>query len=222
MRLDYWAAMLTARGITRLLCRINAESLNSIPQQGPLILVCNHINAIELPVVFPRLHPRTVTGFAKSETWDNPILGPMFDIWDVIPIHRGQPDITALKQGLKVLKKGQILAITPEGTRSGDGRLQQGHPGVVMLALHSGAPLLPLVYYGNEAFFQNLRRLRRTDFQIKVGKPFQVQVPGKVTNEIRRQITDEIMFQMARLLPPQNRGYYSDLSTASIDYLQLN
>ena len=222
MRLDYWAAMLTARGLTRLLCRIDGESLNSIPQQGPLILVCNHINAIELPIVFPRLHPRPVTGFAKSETWENPILGPLFDIWDVIPIQRGQVDITALRQGLKVLDDGKILAITPEGTRSGDGRLQQGHPGVVMLALHSGAPILPLVYYGSETFYRNVRRLRKTDFRIRVGKPFQIETPRKVTTELRRKITDEIMYQMALLLPPQNRGYYSDLSGASSEFLRLN
>ena len=222
MRLDYWAAMLTARGLTRLLCRIDGESLNSIPQQGPLILVCNHINAIELGVVFPRLHPRPVTGFAKSETWDNPILGPIFNIWEIIPIHRGQPDITALRQGLKVLEDGNILVITPEGTRSGDGRLQQGHPGVAMLALHSGAPIMPMVYYGNEAFSQNVRRLRRTDFSVRVGKPFQVVTQGKATTQMRRQITDEIMYQMALLLPPQNRGYYSDLSGASSEFLRLN
>ena len=213
--------MLTARGLTRLLCRIDDRSLQSIPQKGPLILVCNHINAIELPVVFPRLHPRTVTGFAKSETWDNPILGPLFNIWDVIPIHRGQPDITALRQGLKVLEGGDILAITPEGTRSGDGRLQQGHPGVVTLALHSGAPLLPLVYYGGESFQRNVRRLRRTDFHIRVGKSFRLETPKKVTSEVRRKITDEIMFQMALLLPPQNRGFYSELSAASSDFLRL-
>jgi len=214
--------MLTARGLTRLLCRIDAESLKSVPQRGPLILVCNHINAIEVPVVFPRLHPRTVTGFAKSETWDNPILGPMFDIWNVIPIHRGQADITALRHGLKVLEEGNILAITPEGTRSGDGRLQRGHPGMVMLALHSGAPLLPLVYYGNEEFFQNMRHLRRTDFNIRVGKPFHIAAPGKITTELRRQITDEIMFQMAMLLPDQNRGYYSDLDLATNEFLRIN
>jgi 1-acyl-sn-glycerol-3-phosphate acyltransferase len=214
--------MLTARGLTRLLCRIDDRPLNSIPMQGPLILVCNHINAIEVPVVFPRLHPRSVTGFAKSETWDNRILGPIFDLWDVIPIHRGQADIAALKQGLKMLAEGRILVIAPEGTRSGDGRLQQGHPGVVTLALRSGAPVLPMVYYGNEDFFQNMRQLRRTDFRIRVGTQFRVEAQGKITTSIRRQITDEIMYQMALLLPPQHRGYYSDLSAASNQYLRMN
>lgn len=222
MKLEYWAAMLTARGLTRLLCRIDGESINSIPQQGPLILVCNHINAIELGVVFPRLHPRSVTGFAKSETWDNPILGPIFNIWEIIPIQRGQADLTALRQGLKVLETGNILVITPEGTRSGDGRLKQGHPGVAMLALHSGAPIMPMVYYGNESFYRNVRRLRRTDISIRVGKSFRVETPGGASTEVRRQITDEIMYQMAMLLPPQNRGFYSDLSRASSEYLRLN
>ena len=189
--------------------------------QGPLILVCNHINAIELAVVFPRLHPREFTGFAKSETWDNPILGPLFDIWDIIPIQRGQPDITALRQGLKALEDGKILAITPEGTRSGDGRLKRGNPGVATLALHSGAPLLPLVYYGNEQFYGNLRHLRRTDFHIRVGQPFYIETPGRVTADMRRQITDEIMFQMAMLLPRQNRGYYQEIQAASTDYVRL-
>lgn len=221
MRLDYWAAMLTARGLTRLLCRIDDQPLRSIPMQGPLILVCNHINAIELAVVFPRLHPREFTGFAKSETWDNPILGPLFDIWDIIPIQRGQPDITALRQGLKALEDGKILAITPEGTRSGDGRLKRGNPGVATLALHSGAPLLPLVYYGNEQFYGNLRHLRRTDFHIRVGQPFCIETPGRVTADMRRQITDEIMFQMAMLLPRQNRGYYQEIQAASTDYVRL-
>ena len=221
MRLDYWAAMLTARGLTRLLCKIDDQPLRSIPMQGPLILVCNHINAIELAVVFPRLHPREFTGFAKSETWDNPILGPLFDIWDIIPIQRGQPDITALRQGLKALEDGKILAITPEGTRSGDGRLKRGNPGVATLALHSGAPLLPLVYYGNEQFYGNLRQLRRTDFRIRVGQPFRIETPGRLTADIRRQITDEIMYQMAMLLPQQNRGYYQDLRAASAEFVRL-
>jgi len=223
LNLDYWVAMYTARGLTSLLCRIDDRSLKQVPLQGPLIVVCNHVNALELPVVFPRLHPRLITGFAKSETWDNPILGPLFNIWDVIPIQRGQPDITALRHGLRVLDQGKILAITPEGTRSGNGRMQQGHPGIVTLGLHSGAPILPLVYYGGESFYRNIRRLRRTDFRVRVGQPFRIASPrGRINAEMRRKITDEIMFQMAILLPPEYRGVYSDLSAASSEFLLLD
>jgi 1-acyl-sn-glycerol-3-phosphate acyltransferase len=221
LKIDYWAAMLTARSLTRLLCRVDAQALHSIPQQGPLILVCNHINALEVPVVFPRLHPRPISGFAKSETWENPILGSIFNIWEVIPIQRGHPDINALRRGLRLLEGGKILVITPEGTRSGDGRLKQGHPGVVTLALHSGSPILPLVYFGGEALRSNLRRLRRTDFKVRVGTPFRIEPPAKITGEVRRKITDEIMFQLAVLLPAQYRGYYQDLNAASDEFLCL-
>jgi 1-acyl-sn-glycerol-3-phosphate acyltransferase len=213
--------MLTARGLTRLLCRVDAKSLHSVPQKGPLILVCNHISDIEVPVVFPRLHPRPITGFAKSETWDNPILGSIFNIWEVIPIQRGHPDINALRRGLQVLERGKILVITPEGTRSRNGCLRRGHPGVVTLALHSGAPILPMVYFGGEALQSNLRRLRRTDFKVRVGRSFRIDAPAKLTREVRRKITDEIMFQLAVLLPPRYRGYYQDLSAASGEFLRL-
>ena len=79
--------------------------------------------------------------------------------------------------------------------------------------------LLPVVYYGSEHYRDNLRRLRRTDFHIIVGRPFYVDAGGaRVTRQVRRQILDEIMYQMAALLPPAYRGVYSDLDAAT-EYL---
>ena len=212
----------TFNRITSLLCRINTDQLTSVPVKGPLIVVANHVNFLEVPVLITRLGSRSVTGFAKIETWDNPILGYIFDLWEVIPIRRGTADVTALREGLQALSKGKILAIAPEGTRSGHGRLQRGHPGVVLLALRSGAPLLPLVYFGGEEFWDNLRRLRRTNFDIVVGKPFYLHAEGiKVTQAVRQQMTDEIMWQLAALLPATYRGHYANLSEATEDYLRF-
>jgi 1-acyl-sn-glycerol-3-phosphate acyltransferase len=119
------------------------------------------------------------------------------------------------------LEEGLILGLAPEGTRSGDGRLQQGKPGTVLLALRSGAPLLPVVHHGGELFWRNLARLRRTEFHIVVGQPFHLEAEGvKVTRQVRRQMIDEIMFQMAALLPPGNRGVYSDLDGATEIYIR--
>jgi 1-acyl-sn-glycerol-3-phosphate acyltransferase len=113
-----------------------------------------------------------------------------------------------------------IVIISPEGTRSGHGRLQKAHLGVVLLALHSGAPLLPVVFYGGERYRDNLRRLRRTDFHIVAGKPFYLDAGGvKVTRQVRRQMIDEVMCQMSALLPPAYRGVYSDLDAATGTYL---
>jgi 1-acyl-sn-glycerol-3-phosphate acyltransferase len=210
------------KGITRLLCRVDDQQVALIPRQGPLILVANHINFLEVPLVYTHLQPRPVTGFAKAETWENPALRPLFNLWNAIPLHRGEPDVDALRAALKVLEAGGLLAITPEGTRSGDGRLKRGHPGVVMLAQMSGAPLLPMAYYGGEQFHHNIRRLRRTDFTICVGRQFSLKFSGaKITRQVRRQMTDEIMYQLAALLPPSYRGVYSDLETATREYIEL-
>jgi 1-acyl-sn-glycerol-3-phosphate acyltransferase len=208
--------------ITFIICRIDAAQLSKIPAQGPLILAMNHINFMDVPVFYTQLEPRLITGFAKAESWDDPLLGWLFRLYGGIPIRRGSADLTALRAGLKALKAGQILAVAPEGTRSGDGRLQRGNAGVVFVALRSGAPLLPVVYYGAENYLSNLKRLRRTDFHIVVGQPFYLQTEGiKVTSDVRRQLVDEIMWQMAALLPPYYRGEYANLSAATETYLRF-
>lgn len=209
------------RGLTTLMCRVDDAQLARVPAQGPLIIVANHINFVETPIVYTRLLPRPLTGFVKSENWDNPALRFLFELWGAIPLRRGEPDRTAFRQAIAALEQGKILAIAPEGTRSGHGRLQRGKAGVVMLALASGAPLLPLVYFGGENLWPNLRRLRRTDFHIVVGQPFQLRADGRVSREVRQQMIDEIMYQLAALLPPYNRGHYADLAAATETYLRF-
>ncbi len=197
-------------GLVRLLCAVDGEQVAKVPMCGPLILVANHVNFLEVPVLHCRLRPRAVLGLAKVESWDNPLLGWLFDRWGGIPIRRGEPDVGALRRALAVLGDGGILAVAPEGTRSRHGRLQRGHPGVVTIAWKSGAPLLPLVFYGGEAIGRNVRRLRRTPFHIVVGEPFRVDAGSeRVTQDLRQRIADEIMLQLASLLPPAYRGVYA-------------
>jgi 1-acyl-sn-glycerol-3-phosphate acyltransferase len=222
MTLTHRLVIATLKGLTSLLCRIDDEQLSRVPQRGPLILVANHVNILEIPIVYTRLQPRPVTGFAAAYRWNALWTRWLLNVCGAIPLHRGEADIAALRKALELLKAGYIFAIAPEGTRSGHGRLQRAHPGVVILALRSGAPLLPVVYYGAEHFRENLRRLRRTDFHIVVGEPFYVDAGRvKVTRQVRRQIVDEIMYQMAALLPPAYRGVYSDLDAATEKYLSF-
>jgi 1-acyl-sn-glycerol-3-phosphate acyltransferase len=222
MTLTHRFVFSTMKGLTRFLCRVDDAQLARVPDRGPLIIVANHVNFLEVPLIYTHLQPRLLSGFAKVEAWDNPFTGALFDMVEAIPLYRGEADVTALRQALRALEAGRILALAPEGTRSGHGRLQRGHTGVVFLALRSGAPLLPLVYYGGELFWSNLARLRRTDFHIVVGQPFYLEAGGvKVTREMRQQMTDEIMYQMAALLPPAYRGVYSDLVAATEAYLRF-
>ena len=121
-----------------------------------------------------------------------------------------------------MLQKGYIIAIAPEGTRSHDGKMQRAHSGAVIIGLRSGVPFLPIAHYGGEKLTDNLRRLRRTDFHIAVGRPFYLDAgETKVTRAVRQQMIDEVMYQIATLLPPAYRGHYSDLSAATTRYLNF-
>jgi 1-acyl-sn-glycerol-3-phosphate acyltransferase len=185
-------------------------------------VISNHVGLVEIPLLYIHLQPRRLTGFVAAVRWQKRWLGRLLDLFEAIPLHRGEADITALRQGLERLEAGHIVVILPEGTRSRDGRLQQSHPGVVFLALQSGAPVLPVVHYGSERLLDNLRRGRRTDFRLLVGRPFRFASRGtRVTRQVRQQMLDEAMYQMAALLPPEYRGAYADLEKATQAYLDF-
>ena len=142
----------TEGALITVLCRVDGDQVSKVPATGPLILVTNHVSFLEIPVLHSRLRPRRVLGLAKAEAWKNPLVGWLFDLWGAIPVRRGEADLAALRKCLDVLREGAILVIAPEGTRSRHGRLQRGHSGVVTLALRSGAPILPLAFYGGETW----------------------------------------------------------------------
>lgn len=196
-----------------ILCRIHSPDLDKVPLRGPLIAYSNHTGQIEVAVMFGHLQPRPLTGWAKMEAWDNAFFRWLFDLWGLIPVRRGEADTSALRKAVDALNKGYIFGIAPEGTRNISGRLKRAHPGAVMLALRSGAPLLPVAHWGGENFLRNLARLKRTDFHIRVGELLCLKVDGvRMTREIRQQIVDEMMFRLAELLPPEYRGEYEKVT----------
>lgn len=186
-------------------------------------MAVNHVNFIEIPVMYTHLLPRQMTGFVKAESMDLPFIGWVFKLWEGIPVQRGEADMSAVRAGLQALQEGRILVIAPEGMRTGDGRLIEGQPGIVTMALKGKVPILPAVYYGHEGIWENLKRLRRTDFFVNVGRPFYLDPGGaRVTKTVRRQMVDEIMYQLAGLLPDKYRGYYEDMEAATERYLHFD
>lgn len=198
---------------TRILCRIDAPNIHEVPQKGPLIVISNHTGQIEVAVFFGQLQPRPITGWAKMEAWDNAFLNWLFTLWGLIPVKRGEGDTSALRKAVKVLEDEYIFGIAPEGTRNKTGRLKRALPGVVLLAIHSGALILPVAHWGGEDFLKNLARFKRTDFHIRVGGPFKLELGGvKVNRDIRQQIADEMMLRIAFLLPQEYHGEYEKVT----------
>jgi len=223
MSIAAWIVNSSIRAFLNATCRIDKEELLKVPKEGPIILVGNHVTALEVPLFYSFLLPRKITGFAKAEFWDKPLSRLLLNnIWTAIPIHRGTVDIKAFRLAHKAFEEKYLLAVAPEGTRSRNGQLQKAQGGMVMLALHDDIPILPLAHYGGEKFKQNITHFHRTDFHIKVGKPFKLNANGvRITNTIRQQMADEIMYRIANLLPPEYRGYYADISLATKNYLRF-
>jgi 1-acyl-sn-glycerol-3-phosphate acyltransferase len=129
--------------------------------------------------------------------------------------------MAAMRKALEALKKGYILGIAPEGTRNKTGAMIKAQPGIFTLAQHSGATMLPMGNWGGENFLKNLKKLKRTDFTLRVGEPFKIDTRGeRITGELRQKITDEMMYKVAALLPEKYRGVYGDLENATEKYLE--
>jgi 1-acyl-sn-glycerol-3-phosphate acyltransferase len=216
------AARAVIGGLLRILCRIDDSEIGKIPRKGPLILVTNHINFLEVPLIYVYLYPRKIIGIIKRETWKNPLFGAVANAWQAIPIARDSSDLAAMRKAQEALGSGAILAIAPEGTRSGHGRLQRGHPGVAALALRSRAVIVPLAHFGGERFWSNFRRGKRTRVRIRVGEAFRLRAPAPGSSKrIRSEMVDEIMYRIAVLLPPEYRGIYSDQARATTIHLDF-
>ncbi|GAB1469950.1 lysophospholipid acyltransferase family protein [Chloroflexota bacterium] len=219
-KFSLWFITTALRFYFWLTLRIDAPGgLENVPQQGPLILITNHTGQVEVPVFANLLQPRKITGWGKAEAFDNLFLRWVFSAWDIIPVHRGEADMTALKSALRRLAEGRIFGVAPEGTRNKTGILKRGLPGAAILAIKSGAPVLPIAHWGGEVFLRNLKSFKRTDFHIRVGKPFLVKTEGRITGEMRQEIVDEMMYEIAKLMPAEYRGEYSDLSKATGKYV---
>ena len=213
-----WGPVL--RFLLWLFTRVTVEGLENIPRTGPVILILNHVHFLD-PVVLVAVVPRYAVPIAKAESLKWPVLGKLLKWYPVIPIHRGELDMPAIRWANQLLAAGQALIIAPEGTRSPTGGLQRGKEGFVFFARRHDPVIVPVAVTGASAFNANYRRLRRTPVHIRVGQPFKFRWPtsGRVNKAMMRRMTDEAMYRIAAILPPEMRGVYSDFSQATTDFL---
>lgn len=199
------------KALLRILCAVDASALERLPRSGPYMIVVNHVNFLEVPLIYSFLQPRATFSLVKEETWRNPLIGALATLWHAIPIKRGSADFAALGAAKRVFEEGKILIVAPEGTRTGTGVLKKAHGGAALLAHRYGVPVYPLAHTGGQFFFSNIRRLRRTAFRFHVGAPFSLRTEpaAPFSAEARRQATAEIMGRIAALLPTEQRGAYA-------------
>ena len=197
------------------LLKLEVSGVENVPLTGPLILMMNHIDALD-PFIVVGVFPRPVTPMSKIEVFDIPLIGILTQAYGAIPIRRGQVDKGAVRQAFQVLLKGGVLLVAPEGTRSPTHDLQRGKEGMALIAARTGAPIIPVGITGTEDAGRYWQRLRRVPVRIFIGEPFRLDPGGKqLRRPLLRAMTDEAMYQLAATLPPAYRGVYGDLDDAT-------
>ncbi|WP_328971686.1 lysophospholipid acyltransferase family protein [Streptomyces sp. NBC_00239] len=194
--------------LLRLLFRPRIEGLEHIPAEGPAIVAGNHLSFSD-HFLMPAILKRRITFLAKAEYFTGPglkgrLTAAFFRSAGQIPVDRsgkaaGQ---AAIREGLGVLAKGELLGIYPEGTRSHDGRLYKGKVGVAAMALQAGVPVIPCAMVGTfeiQPPGQVVPRLKRVT--IRFGEPLDFSRYAGLEGEkaVLRAVTDEIVYAILGL-----------------------
>jgi 1-acyl-sn-glycerol-3-phosphate acyltransferase len=201
------------RMLVKAILDIKFYNLDSQPREGALIVAGNHLGVLDALIVFSVIDKRDyivmVAEYHKNyafRRWLGKIVGAIF-------VDRYQADFAALREVMKRLNQGGVLIISPEGTRSKTGGLLPGQPGTAYLASKTGISVLPVSIVGSEdrLILANLKRLRRSPVKVVFGEAIRF---APVSREGREQAlqgyTDEIMCQIAAILPEEYRGEYAN------------
>ena len=202
------------RFLLRLLTRIEVHGRENIPTSSNFIIAANHIGLVDAFLPFYIINNTNLVlmvGEKWEKLWIMRWLGRGLNF---LFVDRYNPDLKAIRQVITRMKNGEVLVITPEGTRSKVGYLIEGKPGVSYLAAKLDYPLVPVAISGSfdPIFFGQLKRLRRPRVTVRIGPPFSLPpLPGeaKSRDEAFKADTDEIMCRIAALLPPEQYGFYA-------------
>ncbi|WP_405445959.1 1-acyl-sn-glycerol-3-phosphate acyltransferase [Streptomyces achromogenes] len=194
--------------LLRLVFRPRIEGLEQVPVSGPAIIAGNHLSFSD-HFLMPAVLKRRITFLAKAEYFTGPGLKGRLTAFffrgaGQIPVDRSGKEAgqAAIREGLGVLRRGELLGIYPEGTRSHDGRLYKGKVGVAVLALTAGVPVVPCAMIGTfEAQPPGRVVPRIRPVTIRFGEPLDFSRYAGMEREkaVLRAITDEIVYAILTL-----------------------
>lgn len=198
------------RFILPLIARIEIRGAENLRFEGGGIIAANHLGQLDAALIFFLLDRNDVIYLVNDKYQNHPLFGRGIASLGGIYIKRDSPNLKAIRTALRHTKNGGILVITPEAYRSTTSALQHGRAGVTFLAYKLKKPIVPVAITGTQDqwILKNIRRLCRTDITITVGKSFELP-PIAGTAVAIENATDEIMCQIAALLPESYRGAYA-------------
>ena len=198
--------------------RIRIEgAIDEIPREGPVIIASNHASNFDPVVLGAWLTPtlgRRIHWLGKKELFDWPVVGWLARNGGVHPVDRDAADVEAFRLARRILDEGNVLFVFPEGTRSADGALHAARDGVAVLALRTGAPIVPIGIGGSNGVWPRGQKLPHPGGRVtvRVGRPFRARRrpaarhgPARPPRAWPRTSSCGASRQ---LLPPEQRGVY--------------
>lgn len=196
----YWGCTYLLRFLLTAIVRWKVIGRENVPASGAVIVVSNHLNNADPPILGAAIAKRRVRFMAKIELFKMPF-GAIIKLWDAFPVRRFDADLGALLTAERILKKGGVIGMFPEGTRSRTGYIGEPHPGTAVIALRSGATVLPCAITGTEGLRNPLILLRRPRFTIRIGEPIRLEPVKRPTEEQVSELTTRIFDAIKSQLP---------------------
>jgi len=159
--------------IFKCLFDIEIQGKENIPLKGGAILASNHLSYLD-PIVIGLLVPRKINFIAKRELFENSLFGSFISKLGALPVRRERLDRKTYQRALGLLKKGMILVLFPEGTRSRRGNLGLLREGTARIAVRTKVPLIPVVIRGTGKVLPRGKKIiRLAKIKVRIGKPLE-------------------------------------------------
>jgi 1-acyl-sn-glycerol-3-phosphate acyltransferase len=202
---------------------LTVTGTENIPDTGPVIMMMNHISALDPGLIMSTVMNRFVIPMTKIENTEF-LLGKLtIWWWDAYTVRRGEVDRSALTNSIELLKSGQCILIAPEGTRQKTG-LARPKEGLTYVATKADAVIVPTAISGAIGWQDKWKHLQRPKIHINYGPAFKFKTEGRkrIPREELTEMTEEAMYQLALAVTDESmRGIYSDVSKASARFLEF-
>ncbi|HZQ36180.1 MAG TPA: lysophospholipid acyltransferase family protein [Dehalococcoidia bacterium] len=213
----YWVMTRLMAVVVCTFGRWRVRGREHVPASGPLLIVANHLNNADPPLIGATIRNRRIRFMAKIELFQGGIKGLPIRLFGAFPVRRFEADLAALRTAQELLKAGEAVAILPEGHRNRSGTaMQQPYPGAALIALRSGAPVLPVAITGTQQIHGLGVLLRYPRISVTIGEPFLLERAGKLDRAAVQAGSEQIMRHIAALLPPAYRGVWGEAPSAPV------